>query len=88
MHTHEKRTHLPRQQREKIIFASIMNCVEEHGVFKFTIPQIAQDAKCSETLIKLYFGGIVSIRHKVIQFARDTNIKKILDTPIVDMLEI
>jgi hypothetical protein len=82
-----KKKHLPRQKREKIIFDSIMHCADVYGVFKFTIPQVAKHADCSTSLVKLYFGGIVSIQHKVIQYARDTKINKILDTPITDFID-
>lgn len=83
MHT---QTHLPRLKREQIIFNSILTCVFEYGLFKFTISQIAKDAKCSPSLIKTYFGGITSIRHKVIQYGIDTQNEKILNIPISEMV--
>lgn len=78
--------HLPRLKREELIFKAILICVDKYGLFNFKIYQIAEHANCSQSLIKTYFGGITSIQHKVIQYARDTQNEKILSTPIVEMI--
>ncbi len=81
-----QQVHLPRLKREQLIFEAILICVDEYGLFNFNLTQIAKHAKCSTSLIKTYFGGITSIQHKVIQYARDTKNEKILSTPIVEMI--
>ncbi len=80
--------HLPRLKREQLIFEAILICVDKYGLFNFNIVQVAEHSKCSTSLIKTYFGGLTSIRHKVIQYARDTQNEKILSTPIVQMIEL
>lgn len=78
--------HLPRLKREQLIFKAILICVDKYGLFNFSIAQVAEHSKCSTSLIKTYFGGLTSIQHKVIQYARDSNNKKILSTPIIEII--
>jgi len=78
---------MSRDERKRLIFACILNLVNEHGLFKITIDKIAKRAKCSPSLVKIYFGGIVKIRRMVLEHAKKNNIKKIINTPITDLLQ-
>ena len=82
-----KNVHMSREKREQLIFNCILNLVNEQGLFKITINEIAKRAGCSTSLIKVYFGGIVKIRRKVLEHAKENKIKKILNTPVTDLLD-
>lgn len=87
MFTVSDKISLSRKERRKLIFAVIMELTEEHGLFSLSLKKIAKRTNCSESLIKLHYGGIKEIRNTVINHAIENNIKKILNTPIQDFLK-
>jgi len=87
MHTHIKKIYMSKKERKKLLFKCILKCVDEHGLFNTTIYKISMCAKCSISLVKLHYGGIISIRRMVLEYAKINNIEKILNTPITDIVK-
>lgn len=77
---------MSQHERRKLIFACILRCVHSKGLFRMTLIDIAREAQCSKSLVKYHFGGIMKIREVVIDFAKQTNDKKILNIPITDIM--
>lgn len=78
---------MSQRERRELIFACILRCVHSKGLFRMTLIDIAREAQCSKSLVKLHFGGIIKIREYVINFAKQTNNKKILNIPITDIID-
>ncbi len=81
-----KNKYMSQKERHDLLFACILRCVHEKGLFRMTLIDIAREANCSKSLVKHHFGGIMKIREIVIKFAKKTNNRKILNTPITDIL--
>ena len=82
-----KNKYMSQRERRELIFACILRCVHNKGLFRMTLIDIAREAQCSKSLVKLHFGGIMKIREYVINFAKQTNNKRILNTPITDIID-
>lgn len=78
--------YMSQHERRELLFACILRCVNNKGLFKMTLIDIASEAQCSKSLVKHHFGGIMKIRRAVIDFAKQTNNKNILDIPITDII--
>ena len=78
---------MPRKLRKELLASCIISLAEEHTVFNITMEQIAELADCSIATLNSHFGGIKDIREFAIEHAVENNIRKILDTPITNLIK-
>jgi hypothetical protein len=78
--------HMSRNERMALIFNSILHVVEEKGLFRFTLADIADKSKYSEQTIKAHHGSVQNIRETLLIHAQQKGIAHILNTPITDMI--
>ena len=77
---------MSKEERKEIILICMISCAKENGVYKMTIADIAKCGKCSQSLVKKHFGGILKIREYVIKYGKEKNISEITDASIMDLL--
>jgi len=86
MSTNKRCKYMPRKLRKKLVFSCILELVDTYGLFNISISQIAEKANCSNSTVESHFGGIHSVRETIIEYAVNNNVRKILDTPITDLI--
>lgn len=64
-----KHDKLPAAEREAQILAAAIVVAERHGYHRFTLQQVADEAKVDKTLPIHYFGTMVQLRRKVMRAA-------------------
>ena len=78
--------YMSKQERKNLIFTIALKVAEDKGIFKFTLNEVAKSCKCSKSLIKHHYGGIVNLRSEVILYGRKNNVNWIKNTSIMELL--
>lgn len=64
-----KHDKMPGPEREAQILAAALTAAERFGYTRFTLQQVADEAKVDKTLPLHYFGTMVQLRRKVMRAA-------------------
>lgn len=79
--------YLSREDRKEKIFKSILHCIAVKGFFKFTAEDVRKHTGCSKGLVISYYGGAQQMRKYVLKYAKENNIREILDIAIITMID-